>query len=71
MSSFNSKALNVILIGVTPSQFKSISKTKPAKEAWVILQTEYEGTDVMRESKIHLLVTKFENLKMEESGTIS
>lgn len=32
LSSCNSKALNAILIGVTTSQFKNISKAQSAKE---------------------------------------
>lgn len=59
------------IIGATFSQFKIISKAQSTKEDWIILQTEYEGTDTIRESIIQLLVTNFENLKMEEGKTIS
>ncbi|MCH81188.1 gag-pol polyprotein [Trifolium medium] len=42
-----------------------------AKQAWEILQTAHEGTSKVRMSKLQLLTTKFENLKMEEDETIS
>ena len=34
---FNSKALNVLFSAVTNEEFKKISSTKTAKEAWTIL----------------------------------
>jgi hypothetical protein len=41
-----------------------------AKEAWKILQTAHEGTSKVRMSKLQLLNTKFENLKIDEDETI-
>ena len=43
----NWKALNVIFNGVSSTQFKSISTTELAKDAWDILQVEFEGTVVV------------------------
>ena len=37
MANFNSKALNALFSGVTNEEFKKISFTKIAKEAWIIL----------------------------------
>ncbi|MCH88483.1 gag-pol polyprotein [Trifolium medium] len=42
-----------------------------AKEAWEILQTTLEGTSKVCMSKLQLLTTKFENLRMEQDETIS
>ena len=39
---FNSKALNALFNAVTNEEFKKISSTEIAKEAWTILQTSYE-----------------------------
>ena len=36
-ANFNSRALNVLFIAVTNEEFKKISSTKTAKEAWTIL----------------------------------
>ena len=51
-ANFNSKALNVLFNAVTNEEFKKISSTKTVKEAWTILQTAYEGTKVVKDSKL-------------------
>ena len=47
-------------------QFKKISTTETVKEAWIILQTTYEGTKAVKNSKLQRLTTSFEEIKMEE-----
>ena len=47
---------------VTNEEFKKISLTEIAKEAWTILQTTYEGTKVVKNSK---LTMSFKEIKME------
>ena len=66
MANFNSRALNALFSAVTNEEFKKISSTKTAKEAWTILQTTYEGTKVVKDSKFQRLTTSFEEIKMEE-----
>ena len=51
---------------VTNEEFKKISSTETAKEAWTILQTTYEGTKAVKDSKFQRLITSFEEIKMEE-----
>ena len=51
---------------VTNEEFKKISSTETAKEAWTILQTTYEGTKAIKDSKLQRLTTSFEENKMEE-----
>ena len=51
-ANFNNKALNVLFSAVTNEEFKKISSTKTAKEAWTILQKTYEGTKVVKDSKL-------------------
>ena len=51
-ANFNSKALNALFSAVTNEEFKKISSTKTAKEAWIILQTTYEGTKAVKNSKL-------------------
>ena len=63
---FNSRALNALFSAVTNEEFKKISSTKTTKEAWTILQTTYEGTKAVKDSKIQRLTTSFEEIKMEE-----
>ena len=51
VANFNSRALNVLFSAVTNGGFKKISSTETVKEAWTILQTTYEGTKVVKDSK--------------------
>ena len=54
---------------VTSEEFKKISFTETAKEAWTILQTTYEGTKAVKNSKLQRLTISFEEIKMEEDGS--
>ena len=50
-ANFNSKALNALFCGVTNEEFKRISSTEVAKEAWTIFETTYEGTKTVKTMK--------------------
>ena len=62
----NSKALNAIFCGVSPDEFHRISQVTITKEAWQILETTYEGTKKVKDTKLQMLTTRFEELKMSE-----
>ena len=47
-----------------------IKKCNVAKDAWEILRTAHEGTSKVKSSRIQLLTTKFEGLRMQEDETI-
>ena len=64
-ANFNSKALNALFSAVTNEEFKKISSTETTKEGWTILQTTYEGTKAVKDSKFQRLTTSFEEIKME------
>ena len=66
MENFNSRVFNVLFSAVTNEEFKKISSTKIAKEAWTILQTTYKGISAVKDSKFQRLITSFEEIKMEE-----
>ena len=51
-ANFNNRALNALFSAVTSEEFKKISSTETAKEAWTILQTTYEGTKDINDSKL-------------------
>ena len=51
-ATFNSKALNALFSAGTNKEFKKISSIEIAKEAWTILQTTYEGTKAVKDSKL-------------------
>ena len=65
-ANFNSRALNALFSAVTNEEFKKISSTETAKEAWTILQTTYEGTKAVMDSNLQRLTISFEEIKMEE-----
>ena len=70
-ANFNSRALNALFSVVTNEEFKKISSTKIAKEAWTILQTTYEGTKAVKDSKLQRCNTSFEEIKMEEDESFN
>ena len=65
-ANFNNRTLNALFSAVNNEKFKKISLTETAKEAWTILQTTYEGTKAVKDSKFQRLTTSFEEIKMEE-----
>ena len=67
----NSKALNAIFCGVSPDEFHMISHVTIAKEAWQILETTYEGTKKVKDTKSQMLTTRFEELKMSEDESFN
>lgn len=66
----NSKPLNAISNGVDNNMFRLINTCSKAKEAWVILKTVHEGTSKVHMSRLQLLTTKLENLRMNEEESI-
>ena len=51
-SNANSKALNAIFCGVSLNEFHRISHSTIAKEAWQILETTYERTKKVKDTKL-------------------
>ena len=70
VANFNNRALNAIFSVITNEQFKKISSTKTAKEAWTVLEMAYERTKAVKDSKLQRLTTNFEEIKMEEDDLI-
>ena len=66
VSNANSKSLNTIFCGVSLDEFHRISHITVAKEAWEILDTTYEGTKKVKDTKLQMLTTRFKELKMSE-----
>ena len=65
-SNANGKALNAIFCGVSPDELHWISHMTIAKEAWQILETTYEGTKKVKDTKLQMLTTRFQELRMSE-----
>ncbi|GFP85538.1 hypothetical protein PHJA_000697500, partial [Phtheirospermum japonicum] len=71
ISNANTKALNDIYFFVDVYLFMIISNLQTAKEAWDALQLFCEGSKGVQQTKLRMLATQFEVLRMEESGTIT
>ena len=63
--------MNALFSTVINEEFKKISSTETAKEAWTILQTTYEGTKAVKDSKLQRLTISFEEIKMEENESFN
>ena len=48
----NSKVLNAIFCGISPDEFHRISYITITKAAWQILETMYEGTKKVKDTKL-------------------
>ncbi|KAK4382390.1 Retrovirus-related Pol polyprotein from transposon TNT 1-94 [Sesamum angolense] len=66
----DSEALYYIQTSVEDHIFPRISVATLAKEAWSILQKEYQGSAKVRIIKLQTLKRDFENMKMKDSETI-
>jgi hypothetical protein len=66
---WNNKGLNGIFMAVSPKEFRHISNCKIAKEAWDILAVTHEGTKGVKTSKLYMLTSRFEEIKIKEDKT--
>lgn len=67
----NSKALSENFNGVNKNIFRLINIYPEAKEAYEILKTAHEGISEVCMSRLQLLTTKFENVRMNGDETVS
>ncbi|XP_073136909.1 uncharacterized protein [Henckelia pumila] len=70
LSNYNAKAINVIFISVDKNMFNLIATCTCARDAWEKLQTHCEGSISVKKTRMRLLTSKFEKLRMKESETI-
>ena len=70
-SNANSKAYNAIFCGMSPNEFHRISHITIAKEAWQILETTYEGMNKVKDTKLQMLTTRFEELIISEDESFN
>lgn len=66
VANYNSKALHAITSAVDITMFKLIQNFTAAKDAWDALQSHCEGNISVKQTKLRLLTTRFENLRMGE-----
>ncbi|KAA0038023.1 gag-pol polyprotein [Cucumis melo var. makuwa] len=51
--------------------FKLVNTCMSAKEAWDILEVAYKGTSKVKTSRLQILTSQFEEMKMEEDQSLS
>ena len=60
------KALNVIVCAMIQEEYKKIMTCNTAKQAWDLLETTYEGTTIVKRSKLQMLTSQFITIQMKE-----
>jgi hypothetical protein len=58
-------------LAISQTEHSRISNCDSAKEAWEILETTYEGTNLVKASKLQMLVSQFEKIEMLEDETFN
>ncbi|XP_049399696.1 uncharacterized protein LOC125863713 [Solanum stenotomum] len=66
----NYKAKKILVCGIGSDEYNRISACKSAKEIWNCLQIAHEGIQRVKESKVDMLTTQYENFCMKEGETI-
>ncbi|XP_069148276.1 uncharacterized protein [Solanum lycopersicum] len=64
------KAKTLLVCGIGPDEYNRVSACESAKEILDCLKTAHEGTEQVKESKIDMLTSRYENFKMQEGETI-
>ena len=71
LANANNKSINAIFCGVSTDEFHRIPHVKTAKEAWTILETTYKGTKKVKDTKLQMLTTRFEEIKMGDDESFN
>jgi len=66
----NAKAKKLLYFGLGPDEYTRISECESAKEIWDALQIAHEGTNQVKQSRIELLMGKYELFDMGDRETI-
>ena len=67
----HAKEKNALFCALSQEEFNSVVNCTMAKEVWGTLKTTHEGTDQVKFAKIHMLTSKFEDIKMLEDETFN
>ena len=62
--------MNALFCALDKNEFNRVSMATSAYEIWHTLEVTHEGTNKVKESKISVLVHRFELFKMKENETI-
>ena len=63
--------MNLLYCALSASEYNRIFTCSSTKEIWDRLEVTHEGTNQVKESKISMLVQKYEMFQMEQNKTIT
>ncbi|XP_022849834.1 uncharacterized protein LOC111371915 [Olea europaea var. sylvestris] len=63
---WNCKGLHALFMSVSPEEFRRVSMYDTTKEVWDILETTHEGTKTVKNSKLQMLASRFEEIRMKD-----
>ena len=66
----NAKAKKLLYFGLGPDEYTRISEWETVKDIWNALQIAHEGTNQVKQSRIELLVRKYELFEMSNEETV-
>src|SRR3954463_2049190 len=66
----NAKAMNALFCALERNEFNRVSNCQTAHEIWHIMEVTHEGTTRVKESKISVLLHKFELFSMNDGESI-
>jgi hypothetical protein len=66
----NAKAKKLLYFGLGPDEYTRISECESAKDIWDALQVAHEGTNQVKQSRIELLMRKYELFEMGDRETV-
>ena len=67
---YDAKAKDLIISGLIESVYLKVLSCKTAKEVWGKLENIYAGDSKVKEAKLQIFRTQFEQLKMREDEYI-
>ena len=66
----NAKAKKLLYFGLRPDEYTRISECESAKEIWDALRVAHKGTNEVKQSRIQLLMRKYELFKMGDKEMV-
>ena len=69
-ANLDAKAMNALFCAMDKNEFNRVSTSNTAHQIWHTLEVTHEGTSKVKDSKISVLVHRFEMFKMKDNETI-
>ncbi|XP_075097787.1 uncharacterized protein LOC142175115 [Nicotiana tabacum] len=66
----NYHAKKILVYEIGTDEYNKVSACDTAKEIWEALQTTYEGTTQVKQSKIDMLTTEYELFRMNDDESV-